>query len=193
MLSYHSLQAAVAFHMNIFFDKMTQLALFIVSVGVFAVSLTFMMMASTTKRAFGSQPECNSQLVQSPFHIPLGIILFLLAIVPWIVSIVSLHTASRFSRQNDQGISQVLHQISHLCTFLLSMSRRTRSLPWCLFWSLFLAVYYAAWIYLTESYIYKQKVQVLTNSERRFTQDQVRLSPHSICFINRAIPCRFRL
>jgi len=47
-------------------------------------------------------------------------------------------------------------------------------------WSLFLAGYYALWIYLTEAYIHIQKVPMLTRAEFRFTQDQVGVTqlPH---------------
>lgn len=101
-VSCHPLLAAVAFNMGIFFANMIALTAFIVSVLVFAVALTFMMMASTIKKGFGSQPECNSQLIQSPFHIPLGAVLCLLAMVPWIVSIVSIRIASCCSRKPEQ-------------------------------------------------------------------------------------------
>jgi len=154
--------AAVAFYMGIFFESVLGLTVFIVSVVGFAVALTVMMVASTGRgvRGFGSQPECNNQIIQSPFHIPLGVILFILAIVPWILSIVSSRVGGWFSKakgSNRRDWSRVLAR---------DYARR-------ILWSLFLAVYYAAWVYLTEAYIRIQKVPMLTRAEFRFTQDQV--------------------
>jgi hypothetical protein len=112
-----SLLAAVACNMGIFFEDTIALTSFIVSILVFAVTLTFMMMASTIKKGFGSQPECDSQLIQSPFHIPLGGMLCLLAIVPWIVSLVSIRIAGCCSRGGrKQDPVQVLSHISRICT-----------------------------------------------------------------------------
>ena len=42
-------------------------------------------------------------------------------------------------------------------------------------WTLILGGYYTTWIYLTEKFIAAQKLRIIGESERRFTQSQVRL------------------
>lgn len=63
-----------------------------------------------------------------------------------------------------------------------ALSHPTAVLRHKIFWSAILAIYYTAWIVVTEKYISAQTLPVLSVSEKVFTQSQV--GKHNLSFNN---------
>lgn len=66
--------------------------MFFSSLLVFAVAVTYLTVVASITKSFGSQPECDSGLVEAPY-IPLGALIACFTAIPWIVSILSMRIA----------------------------------------------------------------------------------------------------
>lgn len=79
-------KGALAFYM-LCFKTIRQMMIFIVSYAVFVTAVTYLSVASMLSSSFGSQAPCNKSFVAAPFGIPGALLLFALALIPWLLAV----------------------------------------------------------------------------------------------------------